>query len=167
MSFKQQILATQRDHAIESAAPMQKHFGNRDKSTDQRQRKENSKLSSSKNTFKAQKNPGLMAGRPPGFIDKGYPMIPTTRIENNFERRIFTFAAISRAIRERGREVGLVGGDCYSDPPPVGCSLEFEMLAVNFATGLPLAILRHNRELCLRMVRAYIATATFEGGCDD
>ena len=90
-------------------------------------------------------------------------MIPArSEFSNQSDHRIWTCATIAKAIRRRGTELGLIGGDCYSDPPPIGCSLEFEHLVVAFAVGLPPAIVRHEKQLALRMVRSYLATSTLE-----
>jgi hypothetical protein len=82
-----------------------------------------------------------------------------SQFTNQSDHRIWTCATIARAIRQRGAELGLIAGDCYSDPPPVGCSLEFEHLVVAFAVGLHPSIVRHEKSLALRMIRSYLSTA--------
>jgi len=96
-------------------------------------------------------------------------MIPArSEFTNQSDHRIWTCATIAKSIRKRGAELGLVGGDCYSDPPPIGCSLEFELSVVSFAVGLHSSILRYEKQLAFRMVRAFLATATaVDMGGDD
>lgn len=82
-----------------------------------------------------------------------------SQFENQSDHRIWTCAAIARAIREHGASIGLIGGDCYRAGPPVGCSLEFELAVVHFTAGLNPSILRNERQLAIKMVRSFLSTS--------
>lgn len=81
-------------------------------------------------------------------------------LEELVDGRVFTVAQVARAIRETGQRLGLVNGDCYArNVPPVGDLLR-EHLVIGICLELPPDMLRHQRTLCQRMVRSYLATAT-------
>lgn len=81
-------------------------------------------------------------------------------LESLVDSRLFTVAQVARAVRQVGENLGLVGGDCYArNIPPVG-DLLHEHVVVHVCLELPAEMLRHDRRLCKRLVRSYLATAT-------
>jgi hypothetical protein len=81
-------------------------------------------------------------------------------LEGIVDGRVFTVAQVARAVREVGEDLGLRGGDCFArHVPPVG-DLLYEHYVIHFILELPRDMLRHQRPLCQRMVRNYLATAT-------
>ena len=81
-------------------------------------------------------------------------------LEEMVDGRVFSTAQLARAIRETGERLGLANGNCYAtNVPPVG-DLLYEHCVIHFCLELPPRMLRHQRTLCQRMVRNYLATAT-------
>ncbi len=73
--------------------------------------------------------------------------------------RICSVAQVARAVREVGESLGLIGGDCFARHVPQVGDLLREHLVVHVSLRLPPPMLRHQRTLCQRMVRSYLATA--------
>ena len=81
-------------------------------------------------------------------------------LEELVAARVFTVAQVARAVREVGEDLGLIGGDCFARHVPQVQDILRENLVIHVALRLPPPMLRHQRTLCQRMVRAYLATAS-------
>ena len=88
-------------------------------------------------------------------------------LEELVDTRVFTAAQVARAVREVGEDLGLIGGDCFARHVPQVQDILRENLVIHVALRLPPPMLRHQRTLCQRMVRSYLATATeVEADCE-